>query len=96
MADVALVSVGIPAYNAEAFVEATVRSALRQTYPEVEVVVVDDGSGDGTRSILEAIVDTRLGVIRQPNSGVARARNRGTLMIPGDLKRSLNKRSLNR
>jgi glycosyltransferase involved in cell wall biosynthesis len=60
MSDMRLVSVVIPAYNAEAFVEAAVRSALDQTYSQVEVVVVDDGSVDGTRSVLHAIVDGRM------------------------------------
>jgi glycosyltransferase involved in cell wall biosynthesis len=72
-----LVSVIIPAYNAEAYVGAAVLSALGQTYPKIEVVVIDDGSVDGTRAALDTIDDERLRVIRQRNSGVARARNRG-------------------
>lgn len=74
---IGLVSVVIPAYNAEAYVATAVISALEQTYPRVEVVVVDDGSVDGTVAALRAITDKRLRVIEQSNAGVARARNRG-------------------
>jgi glycosyltransferase involved in cell wall biosynthesis len=80
-----LVSVIIPAYNAEAYIEAAVTSALEQTYPRVEVVVVDDGSADGTRAALRAILDERLRVIEQTNAGVARARNRGIEASGGSL-----------
>ena len=73
----ALVSVVIPAYNAETYVKAAVESALRQTHTNVEVVVVDDGSADGTRDVLASVSDKRLRVVHQPNSGVALARNSG-------------------
>jgi glycosyltransferase involved in cell wall biosynthesis len=78
-----LVSVIIPAYNAEAYIEAAVRSALRQTYSSIEVVVVDDGSVDGTRAVLATIPDDRLRLLHQANSGVARARNRGIEVADG-------------
>lgn len=80
-----MVSVVVPAYNAEAFVGAAVGSALDQTYQPLEVVVVDDGSTDGTARVLEAIPDERLRVVRQPNSGVGRARNRGIEAATGAL-----------
>lgn len=72
-----LISVVIPAYKAQAYIEATVRSALAQTWPQLEVVVVDDGSPDNTAAVVETIDDARIRLIRQPNRGVAEARNRG-------------------
>src|SRR5438132_13618593 len=70
------VSVVIPAYNAERFVEEAVRSALGQTLRPVDVVVVDDGSSDRTAAVAAA-VDPKVDVVRTPNRGVAAARNAG-------------------
>lgn len=74
-----LTTVVIPAYNAEPFLERTLRSALRQTHSNLEVIVVDDGSTDETRAIAEtiAITDDRVRIISVPNGGVAKARNIG-------------------
>jgi glycosyltransferase involved in cell wall biosynthesis len=72
-----LLSVVIPAYNVAAFIGDAVRSALAQTLDDLEVVVVDDGSTDATPEILAGIDDPRLRVIRQPNAGLAAARNSG-------------------
>ncbi|WP_119681081.1 glycosyltransferase family 2 protein [Indioceanicola profundi] len=84
MAD--LVSVIIPAYNAQAFIGEAVRSALDQTYPMLEVVVVDDGSRDGTAEIVAglAAADPRVWLVRQANAGVAAARNRAIGETRGD------------
>lgn len=73
------VSVVIPAYNAEKFLERTLRSALRQTHRNLEVLVINDGSTDETLSIAEAIArdDKRIRIITIPNGGVANARNVG-------------------
>lgn len=73
-----LVSVIVPAFNAEAFVGRTLASLRAQTFRDFEVVVVDDGSTDGTAAIVETVAraDPRFRLIRQPNAGVAAARNR--------------------
>ena len=72
-----LVSVIIPAYNAEAFLEKTLKSVLSQTYKNIEVLVVDDGSQDRTAEIVYSFAqqDRRVTLLQQPNSGVAAARN---------------------
>lgn len=72
-----LVSVIIPAYNAEAFIERTLKSVLCQTYTNIEVLVVDDGSKDKTFEIVQSIAqqDSRVVLIQQNNAGVATARN---------------------
>src|SRR5437660_1682693 len=67
-------SVIIPAYNVERYVAEALDSAIGQTYPNVEVVVVDDGSTDGTRRVLESYTD-RAVILNQPNRGAAAARN---------------------
>lgn len=72
-----LISVIIPAYNAEKFIAATLDSVLSQTYPHLEIIVVDDGSQDRTAEIVAAYAqhDRRLTLLRQSNQGVAAARN---------------------
>jgi glycosyltransferase involved in cell wall biosynthesis len=71
------VTVVIAAYNAERFIRQTLDSVFAQTLGEVELIVVDDGSTDGTPAILRAIDDQRLSVLRQANNGVSAARNAG-------------------
>jgi glycosyltransferase involved in cell wall biosynthesis len=73
------VSVVVPAYNAEPFLRTAVHSALQQSFGNLEVIVVDDGSSDGTRALAEslAVADPRVRVVTIPNSGVAAARNVG-------------------
>jgi glycosyltransferase involved in cell wall biosynthesis len=78
MADREAVSVVIPTRDRSARVTDTVRSTLAQRDVELEVVVVDDGSRDGTAEALEALGDERVTVVRNASSrGVANARNRG-------------------
>ena len=72
-----LVSVVIPAYNSESTILETVQSVLQQTLTDFELIVIDDGSTDGTLSILKQIKDSRLNVFSYQNGGLATARNRG-------------------
>jgi glycosyltransferase involved in cell wall biosynthesis len=74
-----LCSIVIPAYNAGIWIERTLQSAAQQNYPNLEILVIDDGSKDNTRMLAEAMaaVDDRFRVISIPNGGVANARNVG-------------------
>lgn len=71
-----LVSCVVPVFNGEAFVAEAVASILAQTYPRREIIVVDDGSDDGTREVLARFGD-QIRVLRQANLGPSAARNRG-------------------
>lgn len=79
-----LVSVIIPAYNVESYIAATVQSVLDQTYPEIEVLIVDDGSCDRTVEVCEQIGDARIKILTQSNRGAAGARNTGIRHIQGE------------
>src|SRR3984957_15615154 len=82
-----LVSIIVPAYNAERFIARTLRSALRQTYVTLEMIVIDDGSTDSTGAVARAFAesDERVRVISVPNGGVAKARNIGISEAAGEL-----------
>lgn len=73
----------MPAYNAEAFIAETIQSALDQTYRDLEIIVVDDGSSDGTVARVGAFGD-RVRLHQQRNGGVARARNTGVSLARGE------------
>lgn len=80
------ISVIIPVYNGEATIERACRSVLEQDYPNVELVLVDDGSKDGTFSILEKLAgeNARVVPVRQENGGVSKARNTGLENATGE------------
>ncbi len=72
-----MISVIIPLYNKKAYITATLQSVLRQSHPHFELIVVNDGSTDGSPQAVESIQDNRLRLIHQPNKGVSAARNQG-------------------
>ncbi len=93
MASEPTVSVIIPSYNHERFVEAAVRSVLGQTFQDFEIVVVDDGSSDGTPDVVKKIKDPRIslhvfdknrGACAAANECIARSRGRFVAMLSSD------------
>jgi glycosyltransferase involved in cell wall biosynthesis len=71
----ALVSILIPAYNAEAWLRETILSARAQTWPRTEIIVVDDGSKDHTLAVAKSLESASVKVVTQPNQGAVAARN---------------------
>jgi len=79
-----LVSILIPAYNAEKWIQETLRSAVNQTWPRKEIILVDDGSSDHTLAIAHQFDTPLLKVIAQENRGASAARNRALAHAQGD------------
>jgi glycosyltransferase involved in cell wall biosynthesis len=79
-----LVSILIPAFNAEKWISDTLRSALAQTYPHLEVVVVDDGSTDGTFQVVQKFEADGVRLVTQQNQGAAATRNAAYKLCNGD------------
>ena len=80
------ISVIVPVFNMEQFLTRCVDSILNQTYKELEIILIDDGSTDSSPSVCDnyALQDQRVRVIHQPNSGVSSARNAGLEIATGD------------
>lgn len=81
-----MISIIVPVYNSEKYIHRCLDSILNQTYTDLEIVLVNDGSTDRSLSILEAyaVKDTRIKVVSQENQGVAAARNIGLDNATGD------------
>lgn len=81
-----LVSIIVPAYNVGRYIEECVRSIMNQSYKQIEIIVVDDGSPDDTPIIIDklAAIDKRIVLIHQQNAGVSAARNAGIKASTGE------------
>jgi glycosyltransferase involved in cell wall biosynthesis len=77
------VSVVIPAYTARKYIAETLESPLNQNLRSFEIIVVDDGSGDGTHTVVEEYRDRGVVLLRQPNSGIRAARTRALSVARG-------------
>jgi glycosyltransferase involved in cell wall biosynthesis len=79
-----LISVIIPVYNGEKTIEETIESVLNQTFKDFELIVINDGSQDGTLEIVDRIQDPRLQVFTYPNGGQSASRNWGVSHSRGE------------
>lgn len=79
-----MISVVIPLFNKEKSISNTINSVLRQDFSDFEIVVVDDGSMDGSVAIVEAMNDPRIRLIKQENGGPSKARNTGVKNAKGE------------
>ncbi len=77
-------SVIIPTYNRASFIEKTIYSVLNQTYPNFELIIIDDGSTDNTEDIVKSILDNRIRYYKTENGERAKARNFGAKVSKGD------------
>lgn len=86
MENLPLISVIIPAYNARQTIERACDSVLNQNYPNLELIVVNDGSGDDTAFVLDGLAEKTKAVhpIHQKNGGVSKARNAGLAAAKGE------------
>src|ERR1700731_2611576 len=79
-----LVSILIPAYNAEAWIADAIESALGQTWRRKEIIVVDDGSTDRTPAIARRFASSEVAIITQEHQGQAASRNHALSLSQGD------------
>ena len=81
-----LISIIIPVYNSEKYLNECICSCIEQTYDNIEIVLVDDGSLDNSLEICKSygMKDSRVKTIHQPNAGVSAARNTGLRNAKGD------------
>ena len=80
------ISVIVPVYNSEAYLENCLNSIIQQTYQNLEIILVNDGSTDGSAAICQRykIQDPRVKVYHKPNGGVGSSRNRALEAVTGD------------
>lgn len=79
-----LISIILPVYNAEKYIERALKSLINQSYKNIEILCIDDGSKDNSYNIIKEFKDERIKLFRQENSGPAKARNVGLSNSKGE------------
>ncbi len=79
-----LISVIIPTYNRAILIKRSAESVLNQTYKNLELIIVDDGSTDNTKEVVDSLKDNRIVYIKQENQGAGAARNKGIDIAKGE------------
>ena len=80
---VPMITILMPAYNARKYIGAAIDSVLQQSFTAFELVIVDDGSTDDTKEIIETFTDPRIRLLNQAHGGVSGALNTGLAMAKG-------------
>ena len=78
------ISVIIPVFNGEKTIEETINSILNQTFKDIEIIIINDGSTDATLEIIKNISDSRIKIFSYPNAGLSASRNRGIDRAKGE------------
>ena len=79
-----MISIIVPIYNAEQFLRECIDSILSQNYSNIEIILVNDGSRDGSLNICQSYDDSRIVLIDKENAGVSSARNAGLKVAKGE------------
>ncbi len=79
-----LISIIIPVYNGEKTIRETIYSVLNQTYKNLEIIIINDGSTDSTLEVISSIPNSNIKVFSYPNTGVSTSRNRGIALAKGE------------
>ncbi|MBA4374168.1 MAG: hypothetical protein C0402_15060 [Thermodesulfovibrio sp.] len=90
MSDNPLISVIVPLYNHEKYIAETIRSVLSQSHENLELIIVNDGSSDGSEKVAQGITDSRIRYYTQENQGAPQAINRGIALSRGEYISILN------
>src|ERR1700752_3699749 len=82
-----LVSIIIPCYNAEKYIDRSIESILNQTYKDFEIIIINDGSTDNSEEVIKKYLtlDNRVKYLKQVNQGVSATRNKGIELAKGEI-----------
>ena len=78
-----MISIIIPVFNSEKYIEQTIKSAIDQTWANKEIIIIDDGSTDNSLAIAKQFKNDRIKIITQQNKGASAARNKGIAEAKG-------------
>ena len=90
-----LVSIGMSVFNSSDYIEDAIKSILKQTYTNWELIIINDGSTDDTREIIRSFNDERIVLIDQTNQGIAAALNYGLRLARSNLPATMRSATAN-